>query len=65
MFKSLNDNELMLVNGGFYYVPCYKMDRNGNIVYVGLRQVASGSGIRYYRFEYCRFGGYRWVAHYY
>lgn len=63
MFKSLNEKELMMVNGGFYYVPKYKYGEC-----VGTVQVASGSGIKYYRYELVHVSQYsyewRYVAHY-
>jgi len=37
MFKTMNEKELMKVNGGFYYVPVY--DKNGKFLY--LKQVPS------------------------
>lgn len=45
MFKTLNQNEMMTVNGGFYYVPVYnrkflkttyKRRTNGRVVVVGV-----------------------------
>lgn len=36
MFKTMNKNEMMIVNGGFYYVPKYE-----NGVYKGLVQISS------------------------
>jgi hypothetical protein len=57
MFRALNQNEMLCVNGGFYYVPVYDIykyyRRVGNrTVYLGrdkkfvrTEQVASGSGI--------------------
>ncbi|MBQ6095792.1 MAG: hypothetical protein IJL09_10355 [Lachnospiraceae bacterium] len=43
MFKAMNQNEMMNVNGGFYYVPCYWYGK-----FTGLTQVASNSGIKKY-----------------
>ena len=40
MFKSLNEKELMSVNGGYRYVPVYK-----NGVCVGTTQVSDNSKI--------------------
>ena len=40
MFKSMDQNEMMTVNGGFYYVPKYK--KNGT--FMGLTQVANSWG---------------------
>lgn len=60
MLKTLNEKEMMIVNGGGYYVPVYVymytrfiLDATGQIVNtrydgkktVGTRWVASGSGI--------------------
>ena len=54
---------MMMVNGGFYYVPKYKYGEC-----VGTVQVASGSGIKYYRYELVHVSQYsyewRYVAHY-
>ena len=44
MFNVMNENEMMNVNGGFYYVPSY--DANWNLI--RLVQISSNSGIRYY-----------------
>ena len=52
MFNTMNENEMMNVNGGFYYVPAY--DKKGN--YLGLTQIESSdpkvkkvvNGVRYY-----------------
>ena len=43
MFNAMNENEMMTVNGGFYYVPAYKNGKVDHMV-----QVASGSGITCY-----------------
>ena len=62
MFKAMNEKELMMVNGGFYYVPKYKVIWQGSYykrVCVGTAQVASGSGITYYLWN-----GVRYVAYY-
>ena len=55
MFRSLNENELMMVNGGFYYVPCYILQLvwtgsyyKRNLIFLHTTQVASGSGIKSY-----------------
>ena len=56
MLRSLNNNELMMVNGGFYYVPSYvykEVWRNGRYcgrVLISLTevQVPSDSGIKAY-----------------
>ena len=57
MFKSLNQNEMLNVNGGFYYIPVYDVykyyRRVGNrTVYLGkdkkfitTEQVSSDSGL--------------------
>ena len=45
MFNVMNENELMSVNGGFYYVPVYRMGGDGFFHYSGTTQVASNSGI--------------------
>lgn len=53
MLKTMNQNEMLTVNGGFYYVPVYyyKVTWSGSYYYrklvkTGTEQVASGSGIR-------------------
>lgn len=53
MLKTMNQNEMLTVNGGFYYVPVYyyKVTWSGSYYYRKLvktstEQVASGSGIR-------------------
>jgi|GEM_PF-2411587 hypothetical protein len=43
MFKTMNLDEMMTVNGGFYYVAKYV-----GYTPVGTVQVASGSGIKCY-----------------
>lgn len=51
MFNVMNENEMMNVNGGFYYVPSYKIVWSGHHYYrkyVGTVQVSSGSGITCY-----------------
>jgi len=53
MLKTLNQNEMMSVNGGGYYVPVYLCKRyyvqgilrGSSTTYVGTEWVASGSGI--------------------
>lgn len=57
MFKTMNQNEMLCVNGGFYYVPVYDVTKYYRYVrgkkcvygtdkkFVGTQQVASGSGI--------------------
>lgn len=53
MLKTMNQEELMSVNGGFYYVPVYyyKITWSGSYYYrklikTGTEQVASNSGIK-------------------
>jgi len=46
MFRTLNEKELILVNGGYYYVPMYKFGEC-----VGTAQVANDSGIACYNYE--------------
>lgn len=53
MLKTMNQSEMLTVNGGFYYVPVYyyKVTWSGSYYYrklvkTGTEQVASGSGIR-------------------
>ena len=53
MFKAMNQDQMMTVNGGFYYVPVYKAKYNmhgmlSGWTFIGTRQVASGSGIQAY-----------------
>lgn len=55
MLRSLSNNELMMVNGGYYYVPMYK-----NGVFIRETQVSNWSNIRCYKWE----GG-RWVPYYF
>ena len=40
MFKSMDQNEMMTVNGGFYYVPKYTLSGT----FMGLEQVANSWG---------------------
>ncbi len=58
MFKTLDQQEMLKVNGGFYYVPVYDVyvyyvrfrDRwivkETRKVRIGMKQVANNSGIR-------------------
>ena len=46
MFKSLNEKELMSVNGGYRYVPIYKFGEC-----VGTAQVANDSNIVCYYYD--------------
>ena len=50
MFKSLNQNEMLKVNGGFYYVPVYDFYYTSSglqKVFIKTEQVASNSGTTY------------------
>ncbi len=61
MFKTMELNELMNINGGYYYVPVYRLytRKVGNKVYrewifIGKQLVAEGSGIKEFRISNCQ-----------
>ncbi|MBR6019865.1 MAG: hypothetical protein IK055_06570 [Lachnospiraceae bacterium] len=54
MFKSMDQNEMMTVNGGFYYVPKYK---NGKCT--GTVQVSNSFGQQGYKCYIYISGAYR------